>query len=589
VNSKVPQHLFRWILLGCALSTTVPIACAPKSEAGEQKNDAAPTFTKNVAPILFKNCVPCHRADGSAAGVPLISYEAVKLKARELKDAVRRREMPPWPADASQSLPFQNDPRLSQQDIDTLVGWVDAGAQKGNDADLPPEPIFPKGWLHPDGRLPDAVVSLPQFTVRANGTIPYIQQLIKVPYTDDRWISALQVRAGNPTLLHHMGITEVALPDGMTPELLNTMDSVANEIGAPSGKLQIQKVVVADPANPGAYDMLGVYTPGTTFESYGEGNGKLLKGGSNMYINFNIHYTTTGREEFDRSQIALWFEPKPPKHLLYRVPAAVSSIIANGRELLTDDPGTKAEGTQYALPPIPANGEGYELIGMSAYRAPITIYQLQPHAHVRATDFKYVVVFPDGRELPILSVPHYSYHFQLAYALATPLTLPAGSKLIVTGHYDNSSKNEHLQHLGTSEAARKCGPENVAYFGRQNQSWDEMFSPFIQYSVDEQPAEPLKLVTAVGCLVHDRSGGWNLEHGGRATPTDQQGTSSTELSANQQMPLGSERYMLLGADVFRPLKFAGSKMVVKGVLIPTAHEPRINVTSMQPTALSCSN
>ncbi len=565
------------------------MACATTSYAVEQNHGAAPTFTKNVAPILFKNCVPCHRTDGSAAAVPLVSYEAVKAKAKELKDKVRRREMPPWPADSTRSLPFQNDPRLSQQDIDTLLDWVDAGAPKGNDADLPAQPEFPKGWLYPGGRVPDAIVSLPQFTVRANGTIPYIQRLIKVPYSDDRWISALQVRAGNATLLHHMGITEVALPDGMTPELLKTMDTVAGEIGAPSGKLQIQKVAVADPANPGAYDMLGVYTPGTTFESYGEGNGKLLKGGPNMYINFNIHYTTTGREEIDRSQIALWFEPKPPTHLLYRVPAAVSSIIANGRELLSDDPGTRAEGTPYALPPIPANGEGYELIGMSAYRTPITIYQLQPHAHVRATDFRYVVVYPDGHELPILTVPHYSYHFQLAYELATPLTLPAGSKLIVTGHYDNSSKNEHLQHLGTNDAARKCGPENVAYFGQQNQSWDEMFTPLIQYSVDQPPAEPLKLVTAVGCPVHGRSGSWTLDHGSGAMPTDQQGTSSAELGANRQIALGSEHYQLLGADVFGPLKFAGKRIVVKGVLIQTENESRINVTSMQPTDLNCPN
>jgi hypothetical protein len=521
--------------------------------------------------------------------VPLVSFTAVKLKARELKDKVQRREMPPWPADASQSLPFQNDPRLSQLDIDTLVHWVNAGAPKGDDADLPPVPIFATGWLHPGGRPPDTVVSLPEFTVRANGTIPYIQQLIKVPYADDKWISALQVRAGNPVLLHHMGITEVALPDGMTPEMLASMDAVASEIGAPSGKLKIQKVVVTDPENPGAHDMLGVYTPGTTFESYGDGNGKLLKAGNNMYINFNIHYTTTGREETDRSEMALWFEPTPPKHVLYRIPAGVNSIIANGRELLTDDPGTKAEGTAYALPPIPANAAGYELIGMTAYRVPITIYQLQPHAHVRAVDFKYIVVYPDGREVSILSVPNYSYHFQLAYALATPLKLPAGSKLVVTGHYDNSAKNGHLQHLGTNDAARKCGPENVAYFGQQNQSWDEMFTPLIQYSVDEKQAERLALVSAVGCLVHSPGGGWNLEHGSRPMPTERQGTSSTELSTNQEIPLDTENYQLVGADVFRPLRFGGVKVVVKGVLIPTAHDSRINVTSMQPTPLSCPN
>ena len=112
---------------------------------------------------------------------------------------------------------------------------------------------------------------------------------------------------------------------------------------------------MADPFSAGAYDMFGVYTPGTTFESYGESNRKLLKGGSNLYLNFNIHYTTSGREESDVSQLALCFAPQAPTHLLFRAPSAISAIIANGRQLLTDDPGTKAEGTQYALPPIAAN------------------------------------------------------------------------------------------------------------------------------------------------------------------------------------------------------------------------------------------
>ena len=203
--------------------------------------------------------------------------------------------------DPSQSLPLRDDPRLKQGDVDTLVRWIEAGVPRGADSDVAASPAVATGWLHPDGRPPDAVVTLPTITVRANGAVPYIRQLIKIPYPNDKWISALQVRAGNNRLLHHMGITEVSLPDGVTPEQLRDLDSVAATIGAPSGGLQVEKVVVPDPTIPGNYDMLGVYTPGTTFESYGAGNGKLLKGGSNVYLNFNIHYTTTGREETDRS------------------------------------------------------------------------------------------------------------------------------------------------------------------------------------------------------------------------------------------------------------------------------------------------
>jgi len=571
----------RWMLLVAAFAATLRLVAAAPNDG------AAPTYTKDVAPILSNNCVRCHREEGSAASLPLVSYDMVRRKTRELRDLVSRRQMPPWPVDSAHSLPFRNDPRLSQAEIDTLVAWVDAGAPKGNDADLAPPPHFAGGWLEPSGRAPDAVVTLPQYTVAANGTVPYIQRLIKVPYDGDRWISALQVRPGNPALLHHMGITEVELPQGLTPESMQGFDAVARQIGAPSGKLQIQTPAVRDPTNPGAYDMFAVYTPGTTFETYGEGNAKLLKGGGNYYLNFNIHYTTTGRQETDITQLALWLAPGAPQHQLYRAPIAVDSIIANGRELLSDDPGTKAEGTAYALPPIGANADHYELVGLSAYRRAITIYQLQPHAHVRAKDFKYVAVYPDGRELTLLTVPEYSYHFQLAYALSTPLTLPAGSKVIVTGHYDNSVHNGHLQHLGSNEAARKCGPDNVTFFGQQNQSWDEMFSPLAQYSVATDSRHTLPLVRAVGCLARSRTGGWILGKASEGVVTREQGTSATELAAAGHVLLGTGRYQLLGVGVFDPARFGIAKVAVKGVLIEAGGGRRINVTSLQPLAEDC--
>src|SRR6202035_1444602 len=125
----------------------------------------------------------------------------------------------------------------------------------------------------------------------------------------------------------------------------------------------------------------------------------------------------------------------PPKHQLFRVPGAGETIIVNGRELLTDAPGAKAEGTHVAIPPIPPFAENYEIVGVTGYAEPVTIYQFHPHAHLRAKDFKYTVVYPDGREEAVLSVPRYDFRWQLAYDLEVPLKLPAGSKMIVTAHY----------------------------------------------------------------------------------------------------------------------------------------------------------
>ena len=219
---------------------------------------------------------------------------------------------------------------------------------------------------------------------------------------------------------------------------------------------------------------------------YGDGSAKLLKGGKNLYLNFNIHYQTTGKPEKDRSMIGFWFQPEPPKHQLFRVPASGETIIADGKELLTDAPGKKAEGTRVAIPPIPPYAENYEVIGITAYTEPVTIYQFQPHAHLRGKDFTYAVVYPDGREETVLSVPKYDFNWQLAYELDTPLKLPAGSKLVVTAHYDNSLKNKY-----------NPGPEKEVYFREENQSWDEMFTPFIQYTIDSQDlTKPAK--TAAG-------------------------------------------------------------------------------------------
>ena len=544
---------------------------------------AVPTFTKEVTPILLKHCASCHDE--------LLSYDSARSSAKAIKEQVRTRAMPPWLADPARSLKFRNDARLSESDIATLVAWTDAGTPKGDDTGPRPAPGPGGQWLNPVGRAPDAVVSLPTIHVGPTGEVPYIQQLIQAPVGDDKWIVAMQLLPGNRHLLHHMGITEVALPEGMGPAQLSEFASIARKYGIPDGSAASTSRAVVDPTNADAYDMLGVYTPGSTFEAFRDDSGKLLKGGKNYYINFNIHYTTTGKPESDRSQLALWFRASPPRHQLIRAPVAVSTIIADGKELLTDAPGTKAEGTRVAIPPVPAYAQNYEVIGISAYTQPVTLYQLQPHAHMRAKDFTYVVVYPDGRELVVLTVPSYDFHWQLAYQLERPLRLPAGSKLIVTAHYDNSQKH-YEERVRSDDPAGNCGPQNVAYFRRQNQSWDEMFSPLAQYAVaTPRSAAPgvgaAHIVRVVGCLQQHRASKWLLERAGEPVLTSSQSTSMAELQDTAAAPLGVKTLGLSGVDVFNPHGHGGQKVVVKGVLIEQAGVSRINVTSLQTLTAAC--
>lgn len=545
---------------------------------GSASGNSASTYTRDVAPILVKNCIKCHRAGELAFRVPLTSYDTVKARAERIKQKVASREMPPWPADPANSLKFRNDPRLSQKDIDTIIAWVDAGAPKGNESDLPPVPkVDGDNWMHPEGLAPDLVISLPgDMHLPAEGAVPYAKVLVKVPFPDDRWVAAAQTRPSNPAVVHHMALTEVALPEGMTP---SDEKDVARQLGLPSNAFESPAVVTSSiPSQP---DMLSIYTPGTTLEQYPKGSAKLLKGGKNMYVIFNIHYQTTGKPETDRSRIALWFHQGPPEHQLFRVNGAGQSIIANGKELLTDDPGTKAEGTPVAIPPIPPFEENYELIGMTAFPGPITLYQFQPHAHYRGKDFTYVVVYPDGREQTLLSVPHYDHRWQMAYELETPLQLPAGSKLVVTGHYDNSKMKMH-----------NPAPGKPVYFRDMNQSWDEMFTPFVQYTDDnehlaEAGSAALQIAEVVGCLQPTPAGQWLLTNSGRPTASDSEATSSAALKAADSRPPGTGRYELLGVHVFNPSRYQGKKVAAKGVLLPSASGPRVNVTSLRPLSSSC--
>jgi len=546
---------------------------------------AVPTFTKDVAPILLKHCASCHS--------DLLSYDSARSSAKAIAEQVGTRAMPPWLADPAHSLKFRNDARLSESDIATLVAWTDEGTPKGEETGPHPAPAPTGHWLNPGGRAPDAVVSLPTIHVGPTGEVPYIQQLIKVPVGADKWIVAMQLLPGNRNLLHHMGITEVALPEGMGPAQIGEFAAIARKYGIPDGSASSTPPAVVDPTNPDAYDMLGVYTPGSTFEAFADDSGKLLRGGKNYYINFNIHYTTTGKPESDRSQLGLWFRSDAPKHQLIRAPVAVNTVIADGKELLTDAPGTRAEGTQVAIPPIPAYAQNYEVIGISAYTQPVTLYQLQPHAHMRAKDFKYVVVYPDGRMLAVLTVPTYDFHWQLAYQLERPLRLPPGSKLIVTAHYDNSQKH-YEERVKSEDPAGNCGPQNVAYFRRQNQSWDEMFSPLAQYAVSPPGSVGANtgashIVRVVGCLRQDRdrANRWFLERASEPVLTSSQATSMAEVKAAAANPLGGKTLDLLGVDVFKPRDHGDRKVAVKGVLIQQAGVSRINLTSLQTLAAAC--
>ncbi|MGH9204457.1 MAG: hypothetical protein ACRD2A_24785, partial [Vicinamibacterales bacterium] len=173
---------------------------------------AGPTYTKDVAPILFKNCSQCHRPN-EVAPMSLMTYDEVRPWARSIKSKVVKREMPPWGIGKT-TLKFSNDRQMTQQEIDTVVSWVDSGAPMGTPSDLPSPPAYPGGWKF--NSEPDVVVKMPvEFQIEPKSEYPMLDFYVPIPWTDGmKLIQMSEARPSNKAVVHHITVSLVTLPPG---------------------------------------------------------------------------------------------------------------------------------------------------------------------------------------------------------------------------------------------------------------------------------------------------------------------------------------------------------------------------------------
>ncbi|HTM47105.1 MAG TPA: hypothetical protein VL285_00385 [Bryobacteraceae bacterium] len=359
------------------------LAALPLAAAVSLPAASIPTYSKDVAPIIHNRCAQCHRP-GEAAPMPLLSYKQVRPWAAAIREKVLSRAMPPWLADPHYGK-FANDRRMPQSEIDTIAAWAGSGAPEGRPRDLPELPEFVEGWSI--GK-PDAVVSLlEEVDVPAEGVVPYKYYKVPSNFTEDKWVEAAEIRAGNRSLVHHV-IVFIQEPDG-----------------APK------------PADNGVKDNLLVgFAPGEQPKIYPPGTAKLVKAGSTFL--FQMHYTPNGKAGKDKTYVGLRFARTPVTHR-----------ALTGRALTNN----------FAIPPGDSN---YEVKSSWTAKEDTRIRSFMPHMHLRGKDFQYTAVYPDGRSEVVLSVPKYYFNWQLVYELKEPLFLPKGSRLDCVAHFDNSANNK---------------------------------------------------------------------------------------------------------------------------------------------------
>ena len=371
--------------LSCLGVVVAAAVLFPLATAGPRAQSRDVTFAKDVAPIVFENCVYCHRP-GEVAPFSLLTYKDARPWARSMKQKVLNGQMPPWKADPHYGS-FQNTKILSKKDIDTIVAWADGGAKEGNPAEMPAPPQFAEGWQI---GTPDLVLTMATpYPVPATGTIAWVT----VPSNDyvfkeDVWVQAIEVRPGNRAVVHHAVAGAI---QGTGGELTETTD---RNIGT---------------------ENLHLYSPGLEAIVWRDGYGKLLRKGTR--IAFNMHYNAIGREQTDQTKVGFRFARKP-------VHTQVNTTIVQNNALM-----------------IPPMTQAHEAVAAFQFPTDARIHGLRPHMHLRAKTGTASLIMPDGLRRVLLHIPQWDDSWQNYYILSQPARVPKGAIVEYIASYDNSPAN----------------------------------------------------------------------------------------------------------------------------------------------------
>jgi mono/diheme cytochrome c family protein len=422
------------------------------------------TFSKDVAPIFQAKCVNCHEP-GSIAPMSQRTYDEARPWARSIKNRVSTRQMPPWHINPSVGVQhFKNDMSLSQDQIDTIVAWVDSGAPQGDPKDMPTlKPVTNKliwqGELDGYGP-PDMVVRAPEYTMPAVSQDQWWRPLSDIPLTEDRWLRMVEIRPTNMQgrkIVHHSVAYLVQNPDNPDPEFVNTGLANGGRATPTADQLAASRPFIME------------WAIGKGYDRYADGTGKLLKPGEK--ISWDQHIHAVGEEVTAGSELGLWFypkgqEPKKRSHLV------AFSGLKNGAEGLDIPPNSIA------------HTEGFTVLKENT-----VITNFQPHFHLRGKAMMVEAIMPDGRSEVVSYVDNFNFNWMTNYIFsedAAPV-YPKGTVIHVTAFYDNTTNN-------------KNNPDPNQWVGFGDRTVDEMAHAWmnVYYLSDAEYADLVKKRGKVG-------------------------------------------------------------------------------------------
>ena len=352
---------------------------------------AAPTFSHDIAPILYKACAGCHRT-GGVAPFPLLTYQDAGKRARLIATVTAKRYMPPWLPTAPH---FLHERKLTEAEIAVLSRWAESGAPEGNPAAAPPPPPQSAGTWQLGPPDIEAEMGAPS-AIPAEGPDQYRCFVIPAPSAKDHWVRALDIRPGNAKVVHHV----ILFQDATRTARQRDEGSGYPCFGTP-GFL---------PARG-----LGGWTPGAQPAHMPDDIPELLHANADLVL--QIHYHPTGKPETDRSRVALYFTDQGPKRRLMDLPLGSNRID------------------------IPAGERNYKVTDHFTLPVDVEAIGIIPHAHYICKSMYGYAVMPGGAKRTLIQIPDWNFNWQQQYRYAVPIRLPADTRVEMEFIYDNSAEN----------------------------------------------------------------------------------------------------------------------------------------------------
>ena len=388
------------ILPGCGDGSgpgAAPVEAIPERQTSKTVPES-PVFTRDVAPIIFNHCSPCHRPAESEP-FDLLSYADVRKHSKLIAEVAGDRYMPPWlPAHGVNR--FVGERWLSDVEIATIASWVKQGTVEGDAAELPELPKFLEGWQL--RQQPDLVVTLPEpFVMPADGGDVYRNFVVPIQLDAARYVEAIEFRPGDSRAIHH-AFTLVDSSDASRK--LDAADQGAGFGGMSTGS--------------------GAHSPGGHFISWQPGKvaTKVPKGmawrlAPDTDLVLQLHMQTTGREEKVQPSVGFYFTNEKPTLFPYKLVLRSTDIE------------------------IPAGDSDYSF--EASYRLPVSVNVLGviPHAHYLGKKLHAFATLPDGSKQWLMRIDDWDFNWQGDYRYEKPLRLPKGSTLVQRFSYDNSAGN----------------------------------------------------------------------------------------------------------------------------------------------------